>query len=85
MEGGVYKFEAEKPAFAVHNLGNGRWLLDGEGIERAFKTSKIDSDEDAMRFARKLRMMKVDDALREAGCQDGDIVTLCNVEFTFVE
>ena len=85
MEGVVYKFEEEKPAFAVHNLGNGRWLLDGEGIERAFKTSKIDSDEDAMRFARKLRMMKVDDALREAGCQDGDIVTLCNVEFTFVE
>lgn len=85
LEGVVYKFEEEKPDFVVHNLGNGRWLLDGEGIERAFKMSKIDSDEDAIRFARKMRIMKVDDALREAGCQDGDIVTICNVEFSFVE
>ena len=60
-------------------------MLDGEGIELAFKMSRIDSDEDAIRFARKMRMMKVDDALREAGCQNGDIVTICNVEFEFVE
>ena len=83
--GVLYKFEEEKPQFFVHNLGNGQWLVDGDGIERTFQMSRIDSDEDAMRFARKMRKMGIDEALREAGCQDGDVVTICKVEFEFVE
>ncbi|MEF9961459.1 MAG: GTPase ObgE [Erysipelotrichaceae bacterium] len=85
IEGVYYKFEAESPAFAIHNLGNGHWLLDGEGIERSFKMSKIDNEEDAMRFARKLRKMNVDEELRKAGCKDGDVISLCDVEFTFMD
>lgn len=83
--GVLYKFEEDKPQFFVHNLGNGQWLVDGDGIERTFQMSRIDSDEDAMRFARKMRKMGIDEALREAGCQDGDVVTICKVEFEFVE
>lgn len=85
IEGVYYKFEPEAPAFYVHNLGNGQWRLDGEGIERAFKMSKIDDDEDAIRFARKMRVMEVDEALRKAGCKDGDTVSICDVEFNFVD
>lgn len=84
-EGVLYKFEPEAVPFTIHNLGNGRWELRGEEIERAFKMSKLENEEDVMRFARKMRKMNVDQALRDAGCQDGDIVAICDVEFSFVE
>ncbi len=84
-EGVLYKFEEEKPAFHVHNMGNGIWKLTGEELERVFKTSKMNNEEDFIRFSRKMRMMKVDEALRDAGCQNGDTVCICNIEFEFIE
>lgn len=81
----LYKFEEEKPPFVVKNLGNGRWHLVGEEIERVFKMSKLETEEDALRFGRKLRKMNVDEALREAGCKDGDIVAILDYTFVFVD
>lgn len=44
------------------------------------------SREDGIRrFARQLRGMGVDDALRERGAKDGDIVRLMEFEFEFIE
>ena len=54
-EGVLYKFEPEKPLFEVHNNGNGVWELTGEGLERTFKMSKMNTEEDFIRFARKMR------------------------------
>lgn len=82
-EGVLYKFEAEELPFQVKNLGNGHWEVVGEAIERSFSMSKLENEEDIMRFARKMRMMRVDQALRDAGCEDGDTVVICNVEFSF--
>lgn len=84
-QGVLYKFEEEKPAFIVKNLGNGRWRVEGEEIEKAFRATSFTSDEADQRFARKMRVMKVDQALRDAGCEDGDIVELCDMEFEFVD
>ncbi|MGL5541484.1 MAG: Obg family GTPase CgtA, partial [Erysipelotrichaceae bacterium] len=84
-QGVVYKFEPEDAGFEIQNLGNGRWNIVGEQIERAFKMSDISTEEAAQRFARKLRMMNVDQALRDAGCKDGDIVGICDIEFIFVD
>ena len=84
-EGVLYKFEPEQPAFEVHNMGNGNWELSGEELERSFKMSKMDNEEDFMRFARKMRKMGIDEALRKAGCKDGDVVTICDIQFEFVE
>lgn len=84
-EGVLYKFEAELPPFEVHNLGNGQWELRGDDIERSFKMSKLDNEEDFMRFARKMRKMGIDQALRDAGCMNGDTILICNSEFEFVE
>lgn len=83
--GVLYKFEEEKPPFEIKNLGNGKWRLVGEEIERVYKMSKLDTEEDAMRFARKLRKMNVDEELRKAGCVDGDIVAICDITFNFVD
>jgi len=42
-------------------------------------------DESVRRFSRQLRGMGVDDALRERGAKDGDIVRLLDFEFEFIE
>lgn len=84
-EGVLYKFKTEKPPFEVVNRGNGEWELVGEEMTRSFKMSKLENEEDFMRFARKMRKMGIDDALRKAGCKDGDTIIVCNNEFEFVE
>ena len=84
-QGVLYKFEEEKPAFEIKNLGNGRWQLVGDEIEKAFRATSFTTEEADQRFARKMRKMNVDAALREAGCQDGDIVIICDYEFQFLE
>lgn len=84
-EGVLYKFEPENANYEVVNLGNGQWEVIGEDIVKAFKTSKLDNEEDFMRFSRKMRKMNVDASLRKAGCQDGDSVAICKVEFTFMD
>ena len=84
-EGVLYKFEPEKPLFEVHNNGNGVWELTGEGLERTFKMSKMNTEEDFIRFARKMRTLGIDEALRNAGCSDGDTVIICGYEFEFME
>jgi len=42
-------------------------------------------DESVRRFARQLRGMGIDDALRERGAKDGDLVKLLEFEFEFIE
>ncbi len=42
-------------------------------------------DESVRRFARQLRGMGVDEALREKGAKDGDTVKLLDYEFEFIE
>ena len=85
QQGVLYKYEEPEAPFEIKNMGNGRWLLTGNEIERAFNATRFNSDEADQRFARKMRVLGVDKALREAGCEDGDIIVLCNTEFEFVE
>jgi GTP-binding protein len=47
--------------------------------------TNFDHDETVMRFARQLRSLGVDEALRARGAKDGDIVRIGNFEFEFVE
>lgn len=84
-EGVLYKYEAEKSAFEIHNLGNGKWRISGEEIERAYHMASLDSVDGEHRFARKMRVLGVDQALRDAGCQNKDIVAICDIEFEFVD
>lgn len=85
VESGVlYKFEEKQP-FKVINHGNGLWELIGEEIELAYKMADLSSNEGEQRFSRKMRKMGVDDALRNAGCLDGDTVKICDFEFEFME
>ncbi|MGK0551716.1 GTPase ObgE [Enterococcus faecalis] len=80
-----YGFQSEEADFRIDRDPDATWILTGEKLERLFEMTNFDHDETVMRFARQLRGMGVDEALRARGAKDGDIVRIGNYEFEFVE
>lgn len=80
-----YGFQAEKTLFEINRDPDATWILSGEELERLFQMTNFEHDESVMRFARQLRGMGVDEALRSRGAKDGDIVRICDYEFEFVD
>lgn len=80
-----YGFNPEGPEFEINRDPDATWILSGEKLEKLFQMTNFDHDETVMRFARQLRGMGVDEALRARGAKDGDIVRIGNFEFEFVE
>lgn len=81
----LYKFEEDEAPFEINQDEYGTWVLTGNKIERLFDMTDLDHEESAMRFARQLRSMGVDDALRTAGAETGDTVQIRKFTFDFVE
>ncbi len=71
--------------FTIEQDEDGTWVLSGEKLERLFKMTNMDHEESTLRFARQLRGMGVDDALREKGAKNGDLVQIDDFTFEFVE
>ncbi len=80
-----YGFQSDEPEFSIDRDPDATWILSGEKIEKLFQMTNFDHDETVMRFARQLRGLGVDEALRARGAKDGDIVRIGNFEFEFVE
>ncbi|WP_414841598.1 GTPase ObgE [Enterococcus saccharolyticus] len=80
-----YGFVSDEPAFSIDRDPDATWVLSGEKLEKLFQMTNFDHDETVMRFARQLRGMGVDEALRARGAKDGDIVRIGEFEFEFVE
>lgn len=81
----LYEFKKEEPNFAITRDSEGAYVLTGEKIEKLFKMTDFSREESVRRFARQLRGLGVDEALRARGAEDGDIVKLLDYEFEFVE
>lgn len=81
----VYRFKEEADAFKITRDPDGAYVLFGGKIEKLFKMTDLAKDEAAQRFARQLRGMGVDEALRKHGAKNGDTVRLLDYEFEFVE
>ena len=80
----VYKYEEPKP-FEIFNEGNGVWRVEGERINRLFAGTDFKDDDSVLRFSRALSNMKLDDALRERGCRNGDQVFIQDYSFDFMD
>ncbi|AMA72136.1 GTPase Obg [Aneurinibacillus sp. XH2] len=80
----VYKAEQEQEPFTVRRE-NEIFVVEGEKMEKLVKMTNLNSRDSIQRFARMMRNMGVDDALREKGAQNGDIVRIGKFEFEFVE
>ncbi|MDQ3885106.1 MAG: GTPase ObgE, partial [Thermoproteota archaeon] len=81
----LYKHEAKQQEFEISRGDDGSFILSGDAVEKLFKMTDFSRDESVRRFARQLRGMGIDEALRERGAKDGDIVKLLEFEFEFVE
>lgn len=77
----LYKFEKTKP-FTIEKQDD-YYIIHGEEIERLFKMTKFDSTEGALRFAKKLRSLGIDDELEKLGAKEGDIVKILDFDFEY--
>lgn len=77
----LYKFKDELP-FSITKEDD-LWVISGEKIEKLFKMTRIENEEAALRFARKLKRMGVDEELERLGAKKGDEVRLMDFIFEF--
>lgn len=84
-EEAYYGFTEDQRPFEISRDDDAAWVLSGEKLERLFVMTNMERDESIMKFARQLRGMGVDEALRERGAKDGDTVRIGNFEFEFVD
>ncbi|MGV3198813.1 GTPase ObgE [Streptococcus thoraltensis] len=80
-----YGFNPDERPFEISRDDDASWVLSGEKLEKLFVMTNLERDESLMKFARQLRGMGVDEALRQRGAKDGDIVRIGNFEFEFVD
>ncbi|MFT4412781.1 GTPase ObgE [Fredinandcohnia humi] len=81
----MYRHEKEENDFVISRESDGTFVISGDKVEKLFKMTDFTRDESVKRFARQLRGMGIDDALREKGAKDGDIVKLLDYEFEFID
>ncbi|WP_057896875.1 GTPase ObgE [Liquorilactobacillus oeni] len=85
-EGKMYQFDGDKQSdFEITREPDATWVLSGDKLERLFKMTNFEHEESIMRFARQLRGMGVDDALRARGAKAGDHVRIGKFTFEFVD
>lgn len=80
----IYHEEEEQP-FIVSRADDGAFELSGSEIERLFHMTDFSQNESVHRFARQMRHLGVDKALRKRGIKDGDIVRIFDFEFEFID
>lgn len=81
----LYKYVKEEKLFEIARDVDGAFLLTGAELEKVFKMTDFSREESVRRFARQMRGMGVDDALRAQGAKDGDVVRIDKFEFEFVD
>lgn len=84
-EGVLFKFEPKSKPFTIQRLGEHLWNVEGERIQKLFEMSRFETEMDAIRFGNELKKLGVDDALREAGVAEGDIVGIADYQFEFTD
>ncbi|MDG4655379.1 GTPase ObgE [Ectobacillus antri] len=81
----MYKFEKDERNFFISRESDGSFVVSGGEIEKLFKMTDFSREESVRRFARQMRGMGIDEALRERGAKDGDIVKIMEYEFEFID
>ncbi len=81
----LYKHTKQSDEYVITRDDDGAFVITGNTIERLFKMTDFSREDGIRRFARQLRAMGVDEALRERGAENGDTVRLLEFEFDFVD
>jgi GTP-binding protein len=70
----IYRPDEQATSFTIEREAGGAWRVSGKALERAAAMTYWEYDEAVRRFQRILARVGVDDALRQAGAQQGDAV-----------
>jgi GTPase len=81
----VYKPEVDPNLFEITREDGDKWRITGVAIERAAKMTFWEHDGSVRRFQKMMTMLKVDEALRTAGVQEGDTVYVGKFELEWQE
>lgn len=81
----IYTFvDDEEAGFDIH-VEDDVYVITGNKIELLFNRTDFNKEDGIKRFARQLRTLGVDEALREKGCKNHDTVRILKYEFEFIE
>ena len=83
--GVTYTMESKPKDFEIVEVEPHVFEVKGPKIDRSFDITKLNTEEDYYLFSQRMRYMGIYDALRKAGCQDGDTVRIHGFEFDFIE
>jgi len=76
----VYKPKEDPREFVVTREGTNEWRVSGAAIERAASMTFWQHDGSVRRFQKIMQVLGVEDALRQAGVQEGDTVSIGEFE-----
>lgn len=71
--------------FEITRDSAGTWIVSGKKLERLLAMTDLTHQDSQLRFARQLRKMGVDAALRKRGIKDGETVQIGDFAFEFVQ
>ncbi len=80
-----YTLEAEEPDFIITRQPDGSFDLTGNKLKLIFDRTDFTKEEAVKRFARQLRSLGIDEALRKEGAKNHDTVRIFTYEFEFIE
>lgn len=72
------------PRFTV-SLEEGVFLVEGKEIERHVAMTDMENEEAVQRLQRIIKIMGIEDALKDAGIKEGDTVKIGGLEFEYAE
>jgi GTPase len=81
----VYKPKDDPREFEIIREGANEWRITGVAIERAAKMTYWEHDGSLRRFQKIMDALGIKDALRKAGVQDGDTVSIDEFELEWQE
>lgn len=79
-----YNFKEEEKMFDIE-YRSGIYYVTGAPLKRIFDMTDLNNETALRRFARQLRFLGVDQALRDHGVKDGDTVNVFGYEFEFYD
>lgn len=80
----VYHPQTDPRQYEIQRISTG-WRIKGASIERAAAMTYWENDDSIRRFQRILEALGIDDALREAGVKEGDMVSVGDYELEWAD
>ncbi len=80
-----YKFTPSEAPFTIEKSDDGVYEVSGPMVQRYFDITDFSHDANVKLFARRLRNLGVDEALRKLGVKHGDTVRILGYEFEFLD